>query len=334
MARGAAWVRTPDRCRLPWAAANISAMSIHTGRLGSPFSGQVHIGPSGPVLADHAPPLGVEIRGLDVRTLDGHGAAELAELIRREKLVVLRDQPLTEAEFVAFARNLGQPVPYFQEHYRHPDHPEIFVSASALLDGKKIGVRGTGCFWHSDYSFRAEPLAMTMIRPVLLPKRPRQTWFVDMARVLRELPAPLAAIARERRAFHDAADYYKVQPWDRDKAICELVAEFHAIAPGAWHPMVIEHPTTGAEALFVSRGFTRAVEGMAHEEGRAFLAQLFAFCERDANVHRHTWAIDDLLVWDNRCLIHRAGPAEGGAAGAADGGSISFRISVQDGLPF
>ena len=119
-----------------------------------------------------------------------------------------------------------------------------------------------------------------------------------------------------------------MQPWDRDKAICEIIEEVRAESPGAWHPLVIEHPVTGRKALYASRGFVTAVEGMTHEKCREFLDELFAFVEDPARVRTHEWMPDDFVLWDNRSLIHHAGPLP------ADQKNISYRVTVMDGRPF
>ncbi len=269
-----------------------------------------------------------EVEPFDLASLDDSGIEAIKQLVYEQKLVVFRGQELADEEYIAFARRLGRPEPYFQEHYHHPDHPEIFVSSNVPVNGQKVGVAGTGRFWHSDYSFMEEPLSMTMIRPVVLPEGKRGTCFIDMELAYRELPEHLRQAVEGRRSLHDARNYYKVQPGDVDRAIIELVEEFHALSPGVWQPMVLTHPVSGEKALFVSRGFTLDVEGMRHEEAQALLTELFDRIERPERVYVHDWAKGDLLMWDNRSLIHRAAEQAPGQK------SCSYRISLYDGLPF
>ncbi|MGE3175786.1 MAG: TauD/TfdA dioxygenase family protein [Planctomycetota bacterium] len=271
----------------------------------------------------------VELTGLDLRAVDAPLARRLRELAYVHQILVLRDQDPADLDgWLAFARVLGTVEPYFQAHYHHPEHPEIFVSSNVPLNGRKVGVAGTGRMWHADYSFFARPLAFTMIRPIVLPTSRRETLFVDMRRVWRELPHGLRGRVAGLHAVHDAWDYYKVQPKDVDRAIAELIEDWHREAPGATHPLVVRHPFTGEEHLYCSSGFTKSIAGVSHEDGQALLRDLFAFCEQERFVHHQPWQPGDILLWDNRSLIHRAAPAPAGEP------SCSFRISLYDDLPF
>jgi taurine dioxygenase len=270
----------------------------------------------------------------DLRRIDASEAARLRELCYRRKLLVFKNQELTKEQYIAFARIIGTPEPYFQKHYHHPDHPEIFVSSNVPLDGEKLGVAGTGRMWHCDYSFFDRPLSFTCVMPRILPALKRETWFIDMARVYRDLPIELTAAitddgsGRPLTAFNDAWDYYKVQPWDIDKAVRELIDAWHEEAPGASHPLVVKHPVTGELILYCSSGFTKRIEGVTHEQSSDLLAQLFAFTEQSTYKHCQTWNEGDLFMWDNRTLIHHASSVPKGEK------SRSYRISIYDELPF
>jgi taurine dioxygenase len=272
--------------------------------------------------------IGVEIRGLDAAALGAADAAAIRELVYRHKLVVFRDQRLDPKVYIAFAQKFGTPQIYFQHNYHHPDHPEIFVSANVPLDGKKVGVAGTGRYWHTDYQFFDEPLPTTMVYPQQLPNAKRETYYIDMERVLDRLPAHLRSAVDGARCVHEAKWRYKVQPCDIDKSITEILEEFGALTPPVIHPAILTHPVTGARSLYISEGFTVGIEGLRHEESKAALREIFAFTERPENVHTHPWRDGDILYWDNRTLLHRASSVPKGQP------SVSFRIGVYDGLPF
>ncbi len=271
--------------------------------------------------------IGAEVTDLDLRTLRPEAAADLRGLAYEHKLVVFRNQKLSRPEYVELAKKLGRPQIYFQEHYHHPEHPEIFVSANVPEEGEKVGVAGTGRFWHSDYQFFDEPLSFTMVYPQIRPAG-RGTKYVDMERMYRELPSGLRRHIDGTRAFHEATWYYKVQPEDMDKAIIEIMREFREITPGAKHPTTIVHPVTKERCIYVSEGFTTAIFGLTFEENRQVLHELFEFINREDHVHSHLWDDGDLLFWDNRQVIHRSGGQLRGDA------SVSYRIGVYDDLPF
>lgn len=271
--------------------------------------------------------LGAEITDVDLLALDAEDAEEIRQTVYRQKLVVFRDQHLDDRQYISVARSLGRPQIYFQDNYHHPEHPEIFVSSNIPMNGEKVGVAGTGQFWHTDYSFFDEPLSMTMVYPKVVPSSRRETLYVDMERIYETLPDELRAYTHTR-CFHDASSYYKIQPKDVDRPIIDLVREFKAIAPGAWHPTVLVHPVTGRKSLYVSEGFTTRIEGMGHEQYTVALRELFDFVGRPEHVYHHEWNLGDLMLWDNRTLIHQASRVRPGET------SCSYRIGVYDALPF
>jgi taurine dioxygenase len=273
--------------------------------------------------------IGVEITDFDLAKVTPDEVSELRDLVYRHKLLVFRGQRMDEERYLAMARRFGRPQIYFQAHYHHPDHPEIFVSSNVPKDGKKVGVAGTGRFWHTDYSFFDEPLSTTFVYPQIIPKSgKRETYYIDMERVYRELPEGLRTRIEGTRSFHEVTWYYKVQPSDIDRAIIDLVRQIRAEAPGAVHPTVIRHPITGARFLYVSEGFTTRVEGLDYETSGALLDELFAFIGQERFIHVHPWQEGDVLYWDNRGLLHRASEIRSGEP------SMSYRIGVYDGLPF
>lgn len=94
-----------------------------------------------------APPKGgihAEIESIDVRDLRDDEMQTIRQLVYQHKLVTIKGQHLSRAEYVAFARRLGCPQIYFQARYRHPEFPEIFVSSNVPENGQKVGVAGTG----------------------------------------------------------------------------------------------------------------------------------------------------------------------------------------------
>lgn len=272
--------------------------------------------------------IGARVDGFDPRTCTREQASELRQLVYRHKLLVFKNIELDDLDYIAMARKFGRPQIYHQAHYHHPGHPEIFVSSNVPMDGKKVGVASTGRFWHSDYQFFDEPLSTTFVFPKIIPEGRRATCYVDMVQALKTLPPHLRAALEHATCFHESVMYYKVQPWDIDRAIAELMAEFRRHSPGAHHPAIITHPVTGESALYISEGFTMSVDGIGHERSQALLREVFEHLNRPELVQEHEWGAGDLMFWDNRQLNHMA------AGGTPGQPSRSYRIGVYDGLPF
>lgn len=275
--------------------------------------------------------IGAEIIGLDVNSLS-ENAPELAlirQLIYKNKLVVLRGQELNAERYVAFTRKLGRPQVYFQPQYHHPDHSEVFVSSNVIeADGKKLGVSGTGRYWHTDCAFEKHPLSFTSIYPLVFPKSARETSYIDMAAVYSKLPDELKSYVETATAVHEGKMRYKVQASDIDKSLAELLDRIHNEVPPVNHPAVIQHPVTGEKILYISSGFTTKLAGLSYEENERVMQALFDFAEKPEHIHTHYWEEGDLIIWDNRPLVHKASSIQPGEK------SKSYRIGIYDDLPF
>jgi taurine dioxygenase len=275
------------------------------------------------------PDFGVEVSDLSIQQASPEEAAELVSLVHHEKLLVLKGQQFDEGDYVAFAQKLGRPQIYPQPNYHHPEWPEIFVSTNIPLpDGRKFGVSGTGRYWHTDCSFLPEPLPLTMVTPRVIPRTSRGTLYIDMQRVYELLPSRLRAIVDNHDAIQEAKWRYKVQAVDIDRALIDILEDWDRRLPASIHPAVIEHPVTRKRALYISRGFTTGFRGMPYEESKRWLAELLEFVERPEHVFNKQWVAGEVLLWDNRVLLHMAAHGDPGEQ------NLSYRIGVFDNQPF
>ena len=277
--------------------------------------------------------MGAEIRGLDITEIEAGSPAikRIRDLLYTNKLVVLRGQDLTPEEYVDFTRKLGRPQVYFQPQYHHPDHAEIFVSSNVVeADGKRLGVSGTGRYWHTDCQFEKNPLSFTSVYPLVFPKSARQTAYIDMSKVYENLPKNLREVVdAENAAFiHEGQMRYKVQASDIDRSLRELLDRINEEVPPVRHPAVIKHPVTGTKILYASSGFTTKLVGLNYEDNQRFMKAIFDFSEQPEFIHTHHWEEGDLIIWDNRYLNHKASTTKPGEL------SKSYRIGIYDAYPF
>jgi|SRR5581483_2261456 taurine dioxygenase len=272
---------------------------------------------------------GCSIWGVDAKTLSAAEMHQVKDLLYRNRLIALKDQTLTEQEYCDFAGRFGFPVPYLQENYRHPDFPLIFVSSNIKKDGKQIGVPRTGGYWHSDTSFEAEPKIITMLMPKVLPQRfPRSTRFIDMAEVYRALPQATKDRLAGAQFMHSGRWRYKVRAEDAGMDIFEILQKIDSIAPPVPHPAVIEHPYTGEKGLYASRGFTIGIAGWSLDDSAKMLAEIFDFAETDRFIREVHWSMGDIIIWDNRFLVHSAGRSTG-----PEEPTMMHRITLKDEYP-
>lgn len=257
--------------------------------------------------------MGVVVEGFDAESATDDDIAKIKWTVYQEKIVLVRNQQLSPSEFLSLGRRFGEPVSYYEPMYHHPEHKEIFVSSNVPKDGQQVGVPRTGKFWHADYQFMPEPFAITLIHPQVVPTQNRGTFYINMSKAYQQLSDELKARIKGTTCRHGASRYFKIRPSDVYRPIGELVAEVRAHTPPAAHPTVFIHPVTGEPTLYLSEGFTESIhdaEGNPIEDG--LLQELFeATGQLDTtfthdNIHLQTFEKGDLLLWDNRTLIHRA----------------------------
>ncbi|MEC4812889.1 MAG: TauD/TfdA family dioxygenase [Scytonema sp. PMC 1069.18] len=272
--------------------------------------------------------IGAEIFDIDVVLMTESQVNTIKQLVYDHKLVVFRNQNLNEDQYLEFAQKIGTPQIYPQDNYHHPDYPEIFVSSNVPKNGKKFGVRGTGRYWHTDCAFLEEPLPFTMLYPQVLPDSIRETYYIDMQQVYKKLPSNLRSCVEGKYLVHDAKWRYKVQEWDIDRAVIDIMNDFEKRFPPVKHPAIITHPVTQEKILYMSQGFTTRILGLSYETSLELVRELFSFIERDEHIHTHVWKDGDILLWENRTLNHKASIVPEGEQ------SVSYRIGIYDGLPF
>ena len=154
--------------------------------------------------------LGAQVTGLDPANLDDISPDELREIVYTNKLVILKDVHPSPEQFIKLGKLVGEIVPYYEPLYHHQDHPEIFVSSTE--QGK--GVPKTGAFWHIDYMFMPEPFAFSMVLPLTVPGADRGTYFIDLTKVWKSLPAAKQDPVRGTFSTHDPRRHIKIRPSD------------------------------------------------------------------------------------------------------------------------
>ncbi|RFD24633.1 taurine catabolism dioxygenase [Mycobacterium uberis] len=273
--------------------------------------------------------LGAQVTDIDPKNLDNISTDEIREIVYTNKLVVLKNVHPSLDEFIKLGRILGEIVPYYEPIYHHKDYPEIFVSSTE--EGQ--GVPRTGAFWHIDYMFMPEPFAFSMVLPVTMPKSDRSTCFIDLSKVWESLPDTMKDSVRGTYSTHSPRRYIKIRPSDVYRPIGEVLAEIEKITPPQKWPTVIKHPKTGQDILYICEAATISVEDKDGNllDPTVLQELLTASGQLDPNcksplVHNQHYEVGDVVLWDNRVLVHRA--KHGTAAGAL----TTYRLTVLDGL--
>jgi taurine dioxygenase len=179
--------------------------------------------------------------------------------------------------------------------------PEIWIISNVVENGKPIGALGDKeAEWHTDMSYVAEPPMASVLHALEIPQKGGDTSFGNMYKALETLPDDLRREIENRVCNHDSSM----------TSVGELRAGAGAVvdvrhASGAKHPMIRTHPATGGKALYLGRRLNGYVPGLALRDSEDLLDALWTHCTKPEFIWTHQWRVGDLLIWDNRCAIHR-----------------------------
>jgi taurine dioxygenase len=261
--------------------------------------------------------LGAEVRCGDLREIDDLTAQAIREAWLAHLVVVIRGQQLTDRDLIAFGRRFGEfqlsnplPSPLANEGKvrqggRQETLPEITVVSNVVENGVAIGGLGDGeLVWHTDMSSFEVPPNQTALYAIEVPPEGGRTGFNNMYAAHETLPAALrervGSLDLKHDATIDAAGYVR-------KAFADAPDDIRS-SPGAVHPLVRTHPETGDECLFLGRRAKSYLVGLPLAESETVLDALWAHATQPGLAWFHDWQPGDLVMWDNRCAMHRREP--------------------------
>ena len=241
--------------------------------------------------------LGAEIEGVDLANDSDW------QLIRQAflefQLLVLRNQNVDDETFGAFAERFGEP----QNSYLTTRAQNKAVQYISNLDAQGNPVANPGVngnyFWHTDQQYYPRTSLLTMLSAVELPESGGDTEFANMI-------AAYDALSDDTKSrLNGLMAVYSYQHMIRTCANRPPTREEIEKAPPTIHPLVRTHPETGKKSLFLG-SYCAEVVGMPQSESRRLIADLSEHATQPRFIYRHVWRKGDLILWDNRCLIHRA----------------------------
>lgn len=229
-------------------------------------------------------PVGARLADFRVDALDERTVAGVRQLLALRGVVILPSQHVDDGGFLRFLRSFG-PLMFTVGETPVPARPDLNVISNV---GRMTPPRST---FHTDTSYVRKPPAYTALRAVTVPQQGGHTLFTNQYRAYRTLPAHV----RERL---------------RGRAITHVVTGLElgpAEETSASHPIFRVHPISGRTFLYLSTPKRCAqISGMAPAQAAETVAFLFDHSTRDDNVYRHQWQPGDVVMWDNRCVLHRA----------------------------
>ncbi|MDM9649189.1 TauD/TfdA family dioxygenase [Rhizobium sp. S163] len=247
-----------------------------------------------------------DIVGFDFDRYDEQDIKEIRRYWLQYGVIRFKHTRITDDQQVKFSRHFGEFVihPKQLQEGGHPSHPEILVISNAMKDGKPSGAMGNSeATWHTDTWFYEKPPAGAILRAVTIPPSGGDTYFLSTYIAYETLPAALKTAIDGRQIFFQNV-YDKTGKIRLGKA--EPTSKDFREWSGIVHPLVRTHGETGRKALYLGGTSDGAwIVGMSIDESNAILAELWDHTTNGRHVFVQSWDEGDIMMWDNRCTMHR-----------------------------
>lgn len=244
---------------------------------------------------------GVEVKGVDLsRSLDEGTRLVLNRAFVEHSVLVVRNQNLTATQLRDGVRNFGKIFPQHNTRFALPECPEIHYLSNKdrYPDGTRY-IPGAG--YHTDHSNSETPPKATLLLAIKLPTSGGDTQYVNMAAAYDALPE----VTKERIAGLTAMHVY--QSKHSARKLIGLTDEAKKNIPVAvYHPIVRTHPESGRKSIYINPIRIDGIDGMEETDALSLLNELLQHAIQEQFQYRHKWILGDLVMWDNRCLLHKA----------------------------
>jgi len=251
--------------------------------------------------------LGAEVRGIDLRTITDSDFAAIHQAWLNHIVLLFRGQNLTDGDLISFSKRLGDldQAPIQESGRRFVEgFPEIYVVSNVMKNGEPIGSLGAGeATWHTDMSYLQDPPKASMLYALEVPQSGGNTYFSNMYTAYESLPESLKKRIEGMAIKHDGT--YNSGGYVRQgvSAVDDPVK-----SPGTFHPLVCTHPETKRRMLYLGRRRNAYIGGLSVADSDALLDELWNYATRDELAWGNEWRVGDLVLWDNRCTMHRRDP--------------------------
>jgi len=254
------------------------------------------------------PCFAARIDGADIsRPLDGETWAAIRAAFEEHSVLVFRGQPLDDESQISFSLRFGDLEitrsmnPAAGTPFARQSNLDMKTGEVIPADDRRMVYQLANMFWHTDSSFKAVPSLCSLLSGRIVPPEGGATEFASARAAYPSLPEALKRQVETAVVVHDFS-------WSRDQVRPGFfTAEERAVYPPVRHPLVRTNPANGRRSLFLGAHASH-VEGLPLDEGRALLKTLLDHVTRSEFCYRHEWQEGDLVVWDNRCVLHRATP--------------------------
>ena len=255
--------------------------------------------------------LGAEILGVDLNVLDDATFELINDVYLEHQMLCIRHQKLDPGAMVEFSERFGEVLPHDNLKFTLKSHPKILVLSNDVDEnGNQIGVIDAGDAWHTDHQFKTHPANCTILYSLKNPSEGGHTDFTNMYAAYDALPDDIREKIAHLRGHHSISKLKnkRVEISGAREDAVEFYKRQEREIPDVEHPLVRVHPVTGRKSLYCSPRFTIGLkgDGVSEDEADTLLDKLIAHSIRKEFRYRHNWDDGDVVMWDNRCVNHRA----------------------------
>lgn len=229
-------------------------------------------------------PFGIEASQVSITDLKDKDIDSLKNALANYGFVVFRKQSVSDADFVAFLNQLGQVT------FTVGETPVLHQPALNIVSNIGRACPPKSVF-HTDTSYVSQPPAFTALRALTVPSVGGETLFSDQYRAYETLPRSVKEKFADAKVLHVVSGLILDEDQERQ----------------SWHPLFSRHPISGRLALFLSTPERcQAISGTASEDAHRMIRLLYRHSIRNYRIYWHKWQLGDIVIWDNRCTMHRA----------------------------
>lgn len=252
--------------------------------------------------------LGAEILGVDLREkLSPDVWAEIRDAFAEHQVIIFPHQQISDEQHIAFARGFGQVIQLPQLRSVEGFEDVQIIRRLATDTGRVIGEN-----WHADSTYQEQPPSAVVMRAVDVPQYGGDTGFLSMYATYEALSPYFKSLIESMNVVHSATRIFgsaylaQNRRYNASGARSDMNVELGDRE--VLHPLVCTHEVSGRKFLYLNKTYSQRIDGLTLEEGAPILAFLHEHCARFDFTCRARWRKDQILVWDNRCTMHRAIP--------------------------
>jgi taurine dioxygenase len=254
--------------------------------------------------------MGAEILGLDLSlSLDDTTFSTINDAFLSYQVLCIRNQKVSPDDLIEFSERFGEVLPHDNRRFTLKSHPKILILSNDVDEnGDQTGVIDGGDGWHTDHQFKTHPAKCTFLYSVKNPSQGGATDFTNQYAAYDALSDEIREKIEGLRGIHSISKLKNKRvtiSGARDGAV-EFYRKQETEHPDVFHPLARIHPETGRKVLYCSPRFTIGLHGIGEDEGDRLLDELIAHSVKKEFRYRHHWQDGDVVMWDNRCVNHRA----------------------------